>query len=635
MYVHSIVYVRLSFVARRSNSVTGSFVPPIYVLHLEIIRITRKFKTKTKTSQGKQSIVELKDMHSKSYLHFIIFLGFLSISVHGFHVNNSDTHSISGSIRSPDLPENTSDSLSESFIELIKQLTGIQVYLETKTRDMEKRDIELSRKEKEAEKRENGIKSLEQLLKQKEEYINKTAETLNKTDSQIKLREVKVKQKENIINKQKTDENLLKKREAEVNQKEDTINKKETEVKNNEQLLRTREKQLNEKENELEKSNADVRKQIEQWKQKEENIEKTEAEIKKREEILKRQEEILRQKENKTCSVYWVRAFKGNKPANALVGGQRGSDTLYVGRANHNGSLIPGYVLNSYIYIVDYGREHSYHSGSYEVATFDEKNICRIFWVKTSNGSVPAKAIVGGYDSHGENLYIGRAIDSRYLVIGKVQPSRHCLITKYSSSSSREQCHAKYEVAVIQETDENLLKKQEAEVNQKEDTINKTETEVKNNEQLLRTREKQLNEKENELEKSNASVRKQIQQLKQKEETIEKTETEIKKREEILKTQEEILRQKENKTCSVSWVRASDGNEPANALVGGQYGRTTLYVGRANHNGFLIPGSILQIMAMYIHTTMTIMKLLHLMKKICVESFGSMHPMVVSLQTQL
>ncbi|XP_065204328.1 uncharacterized protein LOC135834394 [Planococcus citri] len=329
-------------------------------------------------------------MHSKSYLHFIIFIGFLGISVDGFHVNNSDTHSISGSIRSTDLPENTSDSLSESFIDLIKQLTVIQVHLETKTRDMEKRNIELSLKEKEA-----------------------------------------------------------KKREAVVNQKEDTINEKETEVKNNEQLLKTREKQLNEKENKLEKSNADVRKQIEQLKQKEENIEKTETEIKKREETLKKQEEILKQKENKTCSVSWVRASNG-KPANALVGGQDGRVTLYVGRANHNGSLIPGNVYEDCMYIADYGHEYKYCNYSYEVATFDEKNICRVCWVKASNGSVPTNAIVGGYDSHGEDLYIGRAVQNsplNQLIPGKVQRSRHCLLISYNTL---EHCHTEYAVAVIE-----------------------------------------------------------------------------------------------------------------------------------------------------------------------------------------
>ncbi|XP_065204331.1 repetitive organellar protein-like [Planococcus citri] len=390
-------------------------------------------------------------MHSQSYLHFTIFWGFLSISVHGFHVNNSDTHSISGSIRSTDLPENTSDSLSESFIELIKQLTGIQVYLETKTRDMEKRDIELSLKEKEAEKQKDGIKSLEQLLKRKEEYINKTAETLNKTDSQVKLREAEVKQKEDTINKKETEVNyneyLLKTREAEVNKKEDTINKKETEVKNNEQLLKTREKQVNEKENELEKSNAGVRKQIEQLKQKEETIERTETEIEKREKNLKKQEEVLKKEEIKFCSVSWVRVSSGDEPANALVGGQYYSHaTLYVGRAHHKGSLIPGKVyLGTRIYIVDSGREHRYND-NYEVATFDEKNICRIFWVKASYGNVPTNAIVGGYDSSGEKLYVGRAIRDGNLTPGKVHPSHHCLYIGYDDLEFR---YTQYEVAVI------------------------------------------------------------------------------------------------------------------------------------------------------------------------------------------
>ncbi|XP_065204325.1 uncharacterized protein LOC135834391 [Planococcus citri] len=367
-------------------------------------------------------------MHSKSYLHFFILIGFLSISIHGFHiVNNSDTHSISGSIRSIALPKSMSTSLIESFIELNKQITFVQVHLETKTRDLEtktrdleKRNIELSLKEKEAEKRVDEIKSVEQLLKQKEVYINKTAETLNKTDSQVKLRE------------------------AEVKQKEDTINKKETEVKNNEELLKTREKQLNEKENELE--NGEVWNQIVRLKQKEENIEKTETEIKKRETILKRKEEIFRRIDNKTCSVSWVRASSGNKPANALVGGHVGTMTLYVGRANHNGSLIPGYVeLGSVIRISDYGISYSYEGDKYEVATFDEKNICRIVWVKASHGSVPTNAIVGGYDSHGENLYIGRATYMDRLYPGKVQSSRHCLLTPYSELS-----HAEYEVAVVE-----------------------------------------------------------------------------------------------------------------------------------------------------------------------------------------
>ncbi|XP_065204320.1 golgin subfamily A member 6-like protein 6 [Planococcus citri] len=426
-------------------------------------------------------------MHSKSYLHFTIFLGLLSISVDGFHVNNSDTHSISESIRFTDLPENTSDSLSESFIELIKQLTGIQVYLETKTRDMEKRDIELSWKEKEAEKREDGIKSVEQLLKQKEEYINKTGGELRNKEEHIASRETQVRTKEQsvdqaekeIINKLKfikeqeeqvkqKEENVnkesevikqraetlnktdfqVKLREAEVKQKEDIINKKETEVKNHEELLKTREKQLNEKENDLEKSNTDLRKQIDEVKQKEVNIEKSEAEIKKREEILQKREEKLKQKEKSICSISWVPASNGDVPANALVGGHDYSNTIYVGRANHNGALIPGKIHPRLhcSYISNNGLEYLYKE--YEVAVLDNQNVCSISWVPATNGRFPKNAILGGYNDKGENLYVGRVglMHNKFVLIpGKLLPENKSLCVPYDS---HEYCYTEYQVAV-------------------------------------------------------------------------------------------------------------------------------------------------------------------------------------------
>ncbi|XP_065209885.1 uncharacterized protein LOC135838179 [Planococcus citri] len=647
-------------------------------------------------------------MSTKSYLHFITFIGFLSISVHGFYENHSETHSIS-ECRPTAYPKNTSDSLSESFVELFKQTSVVQVQLAIKMSEMEKRDIELNLKEKEAEKQKDVIKSLEELLKQKEECINKTAETLNETDSQVKLREAEVKQKEDIINKKETEVNyneyLLKKREAEVNQKEHTINKKETEVKNNEELLKTRENQLNEKENELEKSNADVRKRIAQLKQNEENIEKTETEIKKREEILKKQEEKLKQIENKICSVSWVRTSDGNKPANALVGGRGASGTLYIGRAHHNGSLIPGWAyLGSNIYITDYGHAYSYNTDNYEVATFDKNNICRVIWVKASNGSVPTNAIVGGYDSHGENLYIGRAIHGDNLYVGKVQPSLHCLfipsydvvyryteyevavielygenqkidnknkdqsmktITKLKNMHSKSYLHFTIftvflsisvqgfreatsnthsisesirhtalpkntsdslsesfvelfkQISAVQvqlaikmnemekrdielslkekeaEKQKNGIKKLEELLKQKEEYINKTEAELGNKEGKIELRETQVQKEEqsvdqaeNEIKIKVKSIKEQEEHVKQREENITKFEIEIKKREEILK-------QKENKTCSVSWVRTFNGNVPANAILGGQEGTDTFYVGRANHSNFRIIGKVL------------------------------------------
>ncbi|XP_065204333.1 golgin subfamily A member 6-like protein 25 [Planococcus citri] len=438
-------------------------------------------------------------MHSKSNLHFIIFMALLSISVHGFHVDDSDKHSISESIRYIALPKNASETLSESFVELIKQIMDVQVQLAIKMREMEKRDIELSVKEKEAEKQKDEIKKLEDLCKQKEEYINKTAAVLKNKEEKIKLRETQVQKNEQSVDQAekeiKIKMKLVKEQDEQVQQREESINSTHIEIINQQQRLKTLEEEfkrteaaiklqkveiakqvelvelkeesvnktklltkfkealleqqeetLQKKEIELSAEKERVKKheeeQMEQMKQKEVSIEKAETDIKIREEILQKREEKLKQKEKSNCSVSWVPASDGGVPENAIVGGQEGTETLYVGRANHSGSLIPGKIQPNL-----HCSEFMYKD--YEVAVLDNQNVCSISWVPARNGNFPQNAILGGHNDQGENLYVGRAmVKDSVWVPGKLLPKHKSLCVPFNRQES---CHTEYHVAVINE----------------------------------------------------------------------------------------------------------------------------------------------------------------------------------------
>lgn len=116
-------------------------------------------------------------------------------------------------------------------------------------------------------------------------------------------------------------------------------------------------------------------------------------------------------------STLWCDASGGMVPPGAVEGGNDG-EPLFVGRAQHEGALIPGKVKpgHSVCYIAWGGEEHG--KTDYQVLCD-----CNSIWVATSGNNIPSNAIPGGETEDGEPLFIGRVHHEGTVTIGKVQAS--------------------------------------------------------------------------------------------------------------------------------------------------------------------------------------------------------------------
>ena len=90
-------------------------------------------------------------------------------------------------------------------------------------------------------------------------------------------------------------------------------------------------------------------------------------------------------------------------------------------------------------YVVHSGHEHKYHN--FEVLTV--RPGVELVWTPTNGGNIPAGAVPGGVTAHGETLYIGRHMQGRSMVIGKVHPSHGCAYIGYDGHEIK--CH-QYEI---------------------------------------------------------------------------------------------------------------------------------------------------------------------------------------------
>lgn len=113
----------------------------------------------------------------------------------------------------------------------------------------------------------------------------------------------------------------------------------------------------------------------------------------------------------------WCDATGGMVPGNAVEGGND-EEVLFVGRAFHEGALLPGKIKPSHsvCYVAWGGQEHG--KSEYQVLCG-----CSPTWVPTSGNNIPPNAIPGGETEDGEPLYVGRVHHEGTLTIGKVQPS--------------------------------------------------------------------------------------------------------------------------------------------------------------------------------------------------------------------
>ncbi|XP_076351216.1 natterin-4-like [Tachypleus tridentatus] len=139
----------------------------------------------------------------------------------------------------------------------------------------------------------------------------------------------------------------------------------------------------------------------------------------------------------------WVNAARGSVPQNAVQGGYDGVDIIYIGRAHHQGEVVPGKVVPSHgcCYVPWGGVEHSHKE--YQVLV--NRNGSILEWHYTSNGLTPTGAIQGGRSNTGEPIFIGRVDHNGTKTVGKVHPSHGVL---YISYDGKEISHSNYEVLV-------------------------------------------------------------------------------------------------------------------------------------------------------------------------------------------
>ncbi|XP_051165002.1 uncharacterized protein LOC127283912 isoform X2 [Leptopilina boulardi] len=123
----------------------------------------------------------------------------------------------------------------------------------------------------------------------------------------------------------------------------------------------------------------------------------------------------------------WCQADGGILPPDALEGGNDIDGVLYVGRANHEGALIPGKVnpQHGVCYVAWGGEEHG--KAQYEVLCNSSS-----MWVPTSGENIPPNAVPGGQTEEGETLFVGRVNHEGTVTIGKVQPSHKCLYIPFA-----------------------------------------------------------------------------------------------------------------------------------------------------------------------------------------------------------
>lgn len=138
----------------------------------------------------------------------------------------------------------------------------------------------------------------------------------------------------------------------------------------------------------------------------------------------------------------WCQISDGVIPPTAVEGGNDGGEPLYVGRANHEGALLPGKVKPSHTvcYVAWGGGEHA--KSEYEILCD-----CTPGWVPTSGNNIPSNAIPAGQTEDGESLYVGRVHHEGTLTIGKVQPSHSVCYIPYGGA---EVGFADYEIMVRQ-----------------------------------------------------------------------------------------------------------------------------------------------------------------------------------------
>nr|BAN20200.1 conserved hypothetical protein [Riptortus pedestris] len=143
-----------------------------------------------------------------------------------------------------------------------------------------------------------------------------------------------------------------------------------------------------------------------------------------------------------TGDLIWAWSSAGNVPSGAVHGGRDADGgTIYVGRATHNGDVLPAKVCPNHgcAFVCWNGEEIT--KLEYEVLVSEHTA-----WKDAEGGDVPSEAIQIGQTRDGEPLYVGRTLIEGTLTIGKVHPSHGVLYVPYEG---KEENFSNYEVLIL------------------------------------------------------------------------------------------------------------------------------------------------------------------------------------------
>ncbi|XP_035741904.1 uncharacterized protein LOC118450321 isoform X1 [Vespa mandarinia] len=114
------------------------------------------------------------------------------------------------------------------------------------------------------------------------------------------------------------------------------------------------------------------------------------------------------------------------QPNMITIGRDLDGMNLVVGRARHNGDVLPAKVKpdHSVAYVCHDGNEHMKHE-------FEILMPADFKWIPSGHGHVPENAVEAGRTINGEVLYVGRTYHNGIPCVGKVQRSHGVLYIPY------------------------------------------------------------------------------------------------------------------------------------------------------------------------------------------------------------
>ncbi|CRK89235.1 CLUMA_CG002994, isoform A [Clunio marinus] len=139
--------------------------------------------------------------------------------------------------------------------------------------------------------------------------------------------------------------------------------------------------------------------------------------------------EVLEAKENKFS---WEPASDGRIATGAVSTGRDGNDEIYIGRAPYQGSMTVGKIHPSHrcIYLPYGGNE--VRLTHYEVLVYKRPSLQ---WMSTNSHSpLPRNAVLGGRDTDGAEIFVGRASHAGDVMPCKVIPSKRVAYVSYNGS---------------------------------------------------------------------------------------------------------------------------------------------------------------------------------------------------------